>query len=187
MGLNTFSSRWPRASRRFAAFGVAALLLALAPHAVRSQGGASEPWLARVSYVVDGDSVWVRPEDGGGRVKLRIEGIDAPEICQAAGAESRAALQALALNQRVRVTVRARDRWGRAIASVVRLRGNVDVGRAMVTQGWAWTDAYGWRPGQYARAEALARAAGRGLFAERDPQTPAEFRRRHGSCQVGIR
>ena len=90
-------------------------------------------------------------------------------------------------SMRVRVTVRARDRWGRAIASVVRLRGNVDVGRAMVTQGWAWTDAYGWRPGQYARAEALARAAGRGLFAERDPQTPDEFRRRHGSCQVGIR
>ena len=63
-------------------------------------------WLARVSYVVDGDSIWVRPEGGGDRVRLRIDGVDAPEICQSHGPESRDALRALALGQPVRVTVR---------------------------------------------------------------------------------
>ena len=62
------------------------------------------PWLARVNYVVDGDSIWVRPDGGGTRVRLRIDGVDAPEICQTFGPESRQALQQLALNQRVRVT-----------------------------------------------------------------------------------
>ena len=174
------------ARRYFIACGAAALVLCLAPPFAQAQDGADragQPWLARVSYVVDGDSIWVRPEDGGNRVRLRLDGIDAPEICQAHGAESRQALQALALNQRVRVTVRARDRWGRAIASVVRLRGQLDLAQTLVAQGWAWTDAYGGRPGKYARAEAEARAADRGLFAKPDPQTPADFRRRHGPCQ----
>ena len=35
----------------------------------------------------------------------------------------------------------------------------------------------------FERAEAEARTAGRGLFAKPDPQTPADFRRRHGPCQ----
>lgn len=188
MGLNMLSSRRSIACRHFAACGAVVLVLCFASPLVGAQDGAApavdQSWLARVSYVVDGDSIWVRPEDGGARVKLRLDGIDAPEICQTAGADARAALQTLALDQRVRVTVRARDRWGRAIASVVRLRGNLDVAQAMVAQGWAWTDAYGWRPGKYARAEAEARAAGRGLFAAPDPQTPADFRRRHGSCNT---
>ena len=139
-------------------------------------------WLARVSYVVDGDSIWVRPEGGGDRVRLRIDGVDAPEICQSHGPESRDALRALALGQPVRVTVRARDRYGRAIATVVRLAGEIDLGEHMVAEGWAWTDGYGWRPGKYWRAEDSARAAGRGLFAERRPELPADFRHRHGPC-----
>ena len=140
------------------------------------------PWLARVSYVVDGDSIWVRPDGGGTRVRLRIDGVDAPEICQTFGPESRQALQQLALNQRVRVTVWAYDRYGRAIATVVRLQGDVDLGERMVEEGWAWTDGYGTRLGKYWRAEAQARWAGRGLFAERWPELPADFRNRHGPC-----
>ena len=185
MGLNRFSSwRWI-ARRQFAAGCAAALVLCCASPRAQAQDGADragQPWLARVSYVVDGDSIWVRPEDGGARVKLRLDGIDAPEICQAAGIESRAALQALAQGERVRVTVRAHDRWGRGIASVVRLRGRLDLAQHMVSQGWAWTDAYGWRPGRYAAAQAQARAAGRGLFAAPEAQLPAEFRRQHGPC-----
>ena len=178
--------RLPRLARLVPVLRAAALLALAWPVAALAQDGARAPvgeaWLARVSYVVDGDSIWVRPEDGGARVKLRLDGIDAPEICQAAGIESRAALQALAQGERVRVTVRAHDRWGRGIASVVRLRGRLDLAQSMVSQGWAWTDAYGWRPGRYAAAQAQARAAGRGLFAAPDVQLPAEFRRQHGPC-----
>ena len=168
--------------------GWAACVLWLALPAAAQDGAGPQfgmPWLARVNYVVDGDSIWVRPDGGGARVRLRIDGVDAPEICQTFGPESRQALQQLALNQRVRVTVWARDRYGRAIATVVRLQGDIDVGEYMVSGGWAWTDGHGMRLGKYWRAEAQARWAGRGLFAKRWPEAPADFRRRHGPCDAG--
>ena len=168
------------------ALGTAWVLVLAFVQPVAAQDGAGPPmgtpWVARVSYVVDGDSIWVRPEGGGNRVRLRLDGVDAPEICQAYGPESRQALQALASNQRVRVTVWARDRYGRAIASVVRLDGDIDLGERMVADGWAWTDGWSTHLGKYWRAEAQARWAGRGLFAEGWPELPADFRRRHGPC-----
>ena len=85
------------------------------PHARTARSAA---WAATVTYVVDGDSIWVRSTERGSRVKLRLLGIDAPEICQDQGREARAALRQWALNRPVRVTVRARDQYGRALATV---------------------------------------------------------------------
>jgi endonuclease YncB( thermonuclease family) len=165
---------------------LAALLLAWTAGTASAQDGAGPrggaSWAALVSHVVDGDSIWVRPSSGGRRVRLRIDGIDAPEICQRHGVESRNALRALALGQRVHVTVRARDRWGRAIATVVRSQGQIDLGLRMVADGWAWADGRSARQSAYRRAQAQARQTGRGLFAERQPEPPADFRRRHGPC-----
>ena len=168
---------------RAAACMLAAVLAS--PLASAQTGAAADvgtPWRARVVYVVDGDSVWVRSQDGDARVRLRMDGIDAPEICQRFGPEARQALRALALHQSVRVTVRAYDGYGRAIASVVRLRDGVDVAARMVADGWARTDGFHGRRGRYESDEAQARHAGRGVFAEPDAESPAEFRRRHGPC-----
>ena len=167
------------------------LALLLAPAAVPAQDGQrpvlGTPWHARITQVVDGDSIWAQPEAGGRRVRVRMDGIDAPEICQAFGRESRAAMQALVLNQRVRVTIWAYDRYGRAVATVERLSDETDVAAQLVSQGWAWSESFRWRDGRYAREEAAARRAGQGLFAERRPETPAEFRRRHGPCVTPAR
>ena len=40
---------------------------------------------ARVTRVFDGDTLWVQPLDGGRYRKLRLDGLDAPEICQSGG------------------------------------------------------------------------------------------------------
>ena len=152
---------------------------ALVAHATPNKG-ADPAWTGSVSYVVDGDSLWVRAERG--RVKLRLQGIDAPEICQSFGRASRDALRGLALGQEVRVTVHARDRWGRAIASVRLLADGRDLATTMVREGWAWSDRWGWRRGRLDDDEARARQAGLGLFAHGTPERPADFRRRHGPC-----
>lgn len=148
-----------------------------------------QTWLARVTHVVDGDSIWVQPTVGGRRQRLRLNGMDAPEICQPLGREARAALQALALNQPVRVTVHAYDRWGRGIATVWRVGDELDLSAHMVAAGWAWADTFRGRPwpkARYAPEEAEARQHQRGVFATTPagaaPETPAEFRRRHGPC-----
>jgi len=134
-----------------------------------------------VSHVSDGDSLWVRPLGGGEALPVRLQGIDAPEICQAFGREARAALAALALHRQVTVRVRARDRYERLLARV-RL-GRHDLGGWMVGQGNAWSDGWRGRGGPYAKQQAQAQAARLGLWAGGDPVLPREFRRRHGSCR----
>lgn len=141
-----------------------------------------EIWTAQVRYVVDGDSIWVRPESGGALVKLRLDGIDAPEICQNGGAEARTALTELVRGQRLQVTVWAHDAYGRAIATVKRTSDELDVPRAMVRQGWAWSDTYHRVLGKFWREEADARHDHKGIFAQAWPELPADFRRRHGPC-----
>lgn len=166
------------------AVAVSALpVLAQAPAARGDGQPGADTWPAVVTYVVDGDSVWVRSADRGARVKLRLLGIDAPEVCQPLGPQARDALRRLALNQPVQVTVRARDRYGRALATVHRTQDGLDLSQAMAAGGWAWVDRYrGWHK-PYQEDEDAARAAGRGLFAQAGAESPADFRRRHGPCQ----
>lgn len=157
-----------------------ALVLLAAMLLVAVCGHAAEVYSGRVTHVSDGDTLWVAPEAGGPPHKLRIDGIDAPEICQAGGEASRAALAARVLRRQVRVELRRHDDYGRGLARV-RL-GDADLGALMVREGQAWS--YRWRhhPGPYAAEEAAARAMRRGLFAAERPEPPRAFRKRHGSC-----
>lgn len=149
---------------------------------IASQGHAQETFAGKVSFVTDGDTLWVQPDAGGAPRKLRLDGIDAPEICQSGGAAARVVLVQRALYQRVQVTVRRHDDYGRALARL-ELAGD-DLGAQLVRAGQAWS--YRWRqdPGPYAAEEALARQARRGLFADPQPERPRDFRKRHGSCHA---
>lgn len=163
----------------------ALLLLALCLGAHAQEGArprAGQTWTAEVTYVVDGDSIWVRSDSDGRRRKLRLEGVDAPEICQTYGPEAKAAMQALVQGEPVLVTVRAYDRFGRGIASVRRTSDKLDIAAAMVEQGWSWTKVYQGRRGKYWREEALAREQGKGVFSVQSSMSPAEFRQKHGPC-----
>ena len=90
-------------------------------------------WPGVVTHVSDGDTVWVQPLQGGEAHKVRLLGIDAPEICQPWGPQSRAALHAVLQGQVVEVRARTRDSYGRLLAQLTR-QGN-DVGAWMVGQG----------------------------------------------------
>lgn len=143
---------------------------------------AQERFAGTVSFVTDGDTLWVQPDAAGAPHKLRIDGIDAPEICQRGGAAARAALAQHALHQPVLVTLRRQDDYGRSLARI-ELDG-LDLGAQLVRAGHAWS--YRWRhdPGPYAAEEAQARQAGRGLFADPQPERPGDFRQRHSSCHA---
>ncbi len=115
-------------------------------------------------------------------MRLRLQGIDAPEICQPGGAGARATLQALMRGEPLLITVYTRDRYGRASATVQRQRDGQDVVAQMVQGGWAWSDTRGWRRGRHEPEEEEARYAERGIFAHGEPEHPADFRRRHEPC-----
>ena len=136
---------------------------------------------AQVLRVVDGDSLWVRPR-GGAPVRLRLAGVDAPEICQRHGPAARDALNSRLQGHPVRVTLQHRDTYNRWLARVEGPDG--DVGAWMVSQGHAWSMRWRNNPGPYAVQESAARKARRGLFVEPRPEPPRDFRRRHGPCQT---
>jgi micrococcal nuclease len=158
------------------------LLLLLCSAATGAATPGAHVWLGVVSYVVDGDTVWVRPEGGGKPLSIRVDGIDAPEICQPGGAAARDALKQRALGQRVSVHGRLNDDYGRQLARLV-LDGD-DLGEWLVTQGLAWSYRYRNDAGPYARQQSQAEAARLGLFSPQAPRPvyPRVFRKQHGRC-----
>lgn len=141
----------------------------------------AERFEALVSHVTDGDTVWVRPVQGGPPQHVRIDGIDAPESCQAFGREARAALASRVLHKRVVVITQGADDYRRTIAQL-RL-GRSDVGAWMVSHGYAWSYRFRSDLGPYARQEARARSRRLGMWHHGHPEIPRDFRVRHGDCQ----
>jgi micrococcal nuclease len=133
-----------------------------------------------VSHVSDGDTLWVQPAKGGAPRALRLDGIDAPEICQAHGTAARDALAARLLHRQVAVRTRSRDSYQRTLAAVS-LDGQ-DMGAWMVARGHAWAHRFHGRAGAYAKQESAARSKRLGLWAQAQPVEPRAFRRKHGAC-----
>ena len=160
--------------------GLAGGLLLLAG-LVGAQAAAREShWLAEVTHVSDGDTVWVQPARGGSVRKVRIDGIDAPEICQLHGVQAREVLADRVQGRTVLVSARRKDDYGRLLARLT-LQEH-DVGHWMVAQGHAWSYRYRRSDGPYAVEEAQARAGGLGLWRQARPMPPRTFRQRYGSC-----
>ena len=156
-------------------FRVAIFLIAFSAYPVWAEA-------MKVTHVTDGDTLWVRPAGGGKPVKLRMAGIDAPEICQAGGRAARVALASRVARRTVVVTTHRFDDYGRAVATV-HLDGE-DLAGWMVAQGHAWSYRYGREDGPYLKLQAQARSAQRGLFADPQALPPRLFRKRHGACHA---
>jgi endonuclease YncB( thermonuclease family) len=155
-------------------FIIAGLTLALAAAAQ------ADNFEGVVTRVTDGDSLWVRPDSGGAPRQVRLQGIDAPELCQPFGASSRNALAALVLHRRVSVAIDARDAYQRQLGRIS-LDGQ-DLGAWLVGGGFAWSGRFRHHPGPYSAQEARARAQGLGLWAAAPAMEPREFRKRFGPC-----
>ena len=134
----------------------------------------------KVSHVTDGDTLWVRPAQGGRPVAIRLLDLDAPEACQAFGPEAKQALRSRVQGAGVIVRTQGVDDYGRQLAHVEH-RGQ-DLGRWLVRSGYAWSMRFQGRTGPYAAAEAQARRERSGLWATSDPVEPRTFRQRHGPC-----
>lgn len=153
--------------------GAALLLAASLPAAAGTFSGV-------VTHVTDGDTLWVRPAWGGPPREIRVQGIDAPEICQAFGVQARDALAARVLRRQVTVRSSATDDYQRTVAQVS--MGGEDLGSWMVRSGHAWSYRFRRDPGPYVKQQFHAKKARLGLWRAGAPVSPREFRKRHGSC-----
>lgn len=134
--------------------------------------------LCLVIAVADGDTLTARCRTASGHddFTVRIAEIDAPEHGQAFGTQSRRHLAGACLRKRAVVGPRTTDAFGRIVAHV-ECEGR-DAATEQLRAGMAWVfDAYVVDRGLY-RIEADARAARRGLWADRDAVAPWRWRRR---------
>lgn len=134
-------------------------------------GSADTVW--RVVSVHDGDTVRALDPDKREH-RVRLHGIDAPEVGQAFGTKSRDGLRTLVMGKVVTVDHRGEDRYGRTLARL-EVDGR-DVNREMVAAGLAWHYVRYSDDASLAAAEVEARAAHRGLWADREPVPPWEWR-----------
>jgi endonuclease YncB( thermonuclease family) len=161
------------------AAAAALLLVALA-----GQAQAARPapqWTGRVTFVSDGDSLWVQPAGVGAKpVEIRLVDIDAPEICQAWGKQARDALKRLVTGKSVAVQTVTRDRYGRTLARIT-VNGQ-SVSAWLVQQGHAWSQRSRWEGGPLVTQEQQAKTLRRGLHSQPAAIQPRDFRRSHGPC-----
>jgi endonuclease YncB( thermonuclease family) len=145
---------------------------------------AQEQLSGAVARVVDGDTVEVK---GVGRV--RLHGIDAPELAQPYGAEAKGYLEMLIGGGRVELRRTDRDRYGRVVAWIDLSDGKTVQDRLLAAGLAWWYEEYAPGADWLAATEAAARQAGRGLWAEKDPTPPWEWRRRRRSTGLppGVR
>jgi endonuclease YncB( thermonuclease family) len=136
----------------------------------------------RVVGVIDGDTIDLLTTKFD-TLRVRLSGIDAPELGQAFGRHAKVALSNLAFAHIATVEWHKRDRYGRLIAKVI-VQGR-DVALEMLTNGMAWhyKQFMSEQPlidrARYAEAETQARAARRGLWADATPMPPWQYRARH--------
>jgi len=131
--------------------------------------------VGRVTKVHDGDTINVALTSGP--IRVRLDGIDAPELKMTAGEASREELSRLVSGKEVALEVQTQDRYGRLVAVV--FVGAMNVNARMVEDGHAW--AYR----QYLRTETRylcelendARSRRRGLWSMDAWVYPPEWRK----------
>lgn len=144
-------------------------LLALAVAlALAAAEGAEELRVVRVS---DGDT-FTGLDAANRQIKIRLHGIDAPETRQAFGTAARKSLAHLIAGKTVSVAEVDRDRYGRVVARV--RVDDLDVNREQVARGMAWRFERYDRQNEFGQAEARARGARAGLWADAAPIPPWE-------------
>jgi endonuclease YncB( thermonuclease family) len=135
-----------------------------------------------VVSVADGDTVTIR-NSSNQQIKVRLAGIDAPEIEQAFGDAAKSQLSRWALGRQVHCEAKKADALGRAVGRL-QLDG-ADLNLLMVRTCLAWH--YPGHDGElsapervaYARAEAFARTGPCGLFQDASAVAPWAYRRFH--------
>jgi endonuclease YncB( thermonuclease family) len=132
-----------------------------------------------VTRVKDGDSILVHRPDVKRTSEVRLAGIDAPELAQPWGIQSRTALRRMVQDRPVRVEVTDRDAYGRLVGRV--WQGRTHVNAALAAGGNAWAFDRYLKDREIRAGQDRARRERRGLWALPPEQRlpPPTWRDRH--------
>ena len=123
--------------------------------------------------VVDGDTI--RAEAKGKEIKIRLVEIDAPEMNQPFGAQSKNFLNRLLYEKDVTLISQGEDRYGRVLGNL--FSNELNVNMLMVKFGFAWVyDKYAKNSSLY-KYQDQAKAENLGLWRAKDPIAPWVWRK----------
>jgi endonuclease YncB( thermonuclease family) len=131
----------------------------------------------KVVKVADGDTITVLARNV--QIRVRLQGIDAPEAKQAFGNRSKQFVSSLCMGAVVRVSPRSTgiDRYGRVLGEVTLQNGkSLNVESVSSGMSW-WYQKYAPKDKVLRDAELSARKAKRGLWSDPNPLAPWEFRK----------
>lgn len=126
-----------------------------------------------VIAITDGDTLRALCDEQ--QVRVRLADIDAPEHRQPFGTRSRQSLAEMCHRKNAEIRVREKDRYGRMIARVI--CDGTDANAEQVRRGMAWVYRRYSRDAALLVVEAEAKAARSGLWVDRKPVPPWEWRR----------
>lgn len=130
----------------------------------------------KVSKVIDGDTIELLAKENPyhhiTKLKIRLYGIDAPELKQAYGKEAKEYLSALILKQEVSLIIENKDKYDRFVGTIF-LKGQ-DINKEMVKNGYA--HAYESFSKKYLAEQADAKKFKLGLWQDERVMSPSEFR-----------
>ena len=134
----------------------------------------------KVVGVADGDTITVLDANNK-QHKIRLQGIDAPEKAQAFGQKSKQSLNQLVHSKQVSIEFEKKDKYGRTVGKV--LLNGTDVCLEQIKLGMAWHyKQYQSEQSKedreiYAQAEQLAKLQAIGLWRDKNPMSPWDFRK----------
>ena len=143
------------------------------------QDSTTEPFTATVSRILDGDTIEIQAADNS-ILKIRLQGIDAPESSQPFGDTAREQLTLFILHKTITIEPNAKDKYGRLIGKVT--LNNDDICLKMIKAGQAWWfERYAdtQSPNDrltYSQAEDQSRQQQLGLWSDPNPVPPWTYR-----------
>jgi len=138
----------------------------------------------QVVVVHDGDTLTV--QSGSFLYKVRLSDVDAPEMGQVFGKQARQYTEQMVLGSWVRVNVALIDRHGRRVGEVIVEDGWV-LNEELVHAGLAWYyRVHPVRNDRLQKLEQYAFSKKLGLWVEKDPLPPWEFRRESRIPQLPV-
>ena len=129
----------------------------------------------KVVGIADGDSFTLLT-DSLTQIKIRLHGVDCPEKNQAFGQKAKEFTSDFIFGKRVRVKVTDIDRYNRVIG-IVTLRTGKNLNEALLKNGFAWHYKQYDKSKKYSQLEESARIAKKGLWIDKNPTAPWDFRK----------
>ena len=134
--------------------------------------------IGKVIKVSDGDTITLLTDDKVSH-KVRLNDIDAPEKKQPFGSRSRDNLASYIAGETVTVKYKSKDRYGRVLGTIY--FDNLDINLQQVKNGYAWVYKQYSKNQTYYKEEQKARDLKKGLWIEKEPIAPWEFRKQKKS------